>query len=207
MSTTFFSQQWEKTFPLFYYPLHRQNCIPIFCFFIIEGFIRNRIKHGRNFLPFALISEITWYLIHTYSLIYRGQMYFHLVLGISILIYHRVFKRKKVYSPTSLGHHVCLFLLFNGGLQLYQCGFHYDTLHVPNQQDAHDHYRHLFTPSKWIGGLAFIPIAYYNRNREFIQGYIEKICLICFLSRTLTYSLFHKIGYIRIMPYIHTPNQ
>lgn len=156
---------------------------PIFAFLVTEGFAHthDRKKYAANLFAFALISEIPWNLVHGGSLLFpRQNVFFTLLLGylgIWALEYWRDdFKRMA-------GCLVGLFLISIFLRADYGC-FGYGfilLLHLLRRN------RLLMAiigscvlPSRWIGGLAFIPICLYNGRRGFATGKVAKYAFYIF---------------------------
>lgn len=150
---------------------------PIFAFLIIEGFLHtsDRRKYGMRLLIFALISELPWNLEHTGIWHYASQnVFFTLFLGYAGLCVIEYFKNdtkrqaillillliaavimRADYGASGFGFIIMLYLLRQN--RVYQTVLGCCIL-----------------PSRWIAGLAFIPINLYNGKRGFIKGGFAK---------------------------------
>ena len=171
---------------------------PVFAFLIVEGFLhtRNRRKYGRNLLLFAVLSEIPWNLVSSDRLFYSGQnIFFTLFLGYLGLCtlekFHSDFRRKTLsllgllflsiifradYGCAGFGFILMLYLLRNDRLAMAVTGC-------------------CFLTTRWIAGLAFIPICMYNGQRGFIQGGFGKYLFYLFypLHLLALYWLRHML--------------
>lgn len=150
---------------------------PIFCFLIVEGFVytRNRMKYGRNLLLFAFLSEIPWNLVHSGTWHYGSQnVMFTLFLGylgLCAIEYFRNDTRRMAF--TLIGLFVISVLLHAD----YGCsGFGFILLLyvLRNNRLLQAIIGSCVLGSRWIAGLAFIPINMYNGQRGFIQGPVCK---------------------------------
>ena len=160
-----------------------RSAFPIFAFLIIEGFrhTRNHWKYGRNLLLFALISEIPWNLVHANHLLYPKQnVFFTLFLGFLALCAIEKFKSnifkwlpaltlifvssyflRADYNYIGVALIIILYVLRSNPMLMTIIGT-------------------CALPSKWIGGLAFIPIAFYNGERGFAKGNLTKYAFYLF---------------------------
>ena len=160
-----------------------RSAFPIFAFLIMEGFIhtRNRFKYGRNLMLFALISEIPWNLVHSNQFFYEKQnVFFTLFLGFLTLCTIEKFKNNlgKLLSILILIFATAYFLRADYGYM----GVAFITLMYILRSN-----KMLMTivgtcvlPQKWIGGLAFIPISFYNGERGFIKNKVAKYSFYAF---------------------------
>ena len=192
-----FSTMGEDFSPYFISRFIGRIAFPIFCFLIIEGFIHthNRIKYGRNLLLFALISEIPWNLIHTNSLFYgRQNVFFTLFMGFLSLYAIEKLKGKKVFLlPTLVAIYV--FAYFFKADYSYIGVVFITAIYILRTNKMLMTVIGIFLlPSKWIGGLAFIPIAFYNGKRGFIQGKIAKYTFYAFYPVHLLILYFIKLA-------------
>lgn len=148
-----------------------RTAFPLFAFLITEGFTHthDRKKYGINLFIFALISEIPWNLAHTGHLFYaRQNVFFTLLLGylgLCALEYYKDDYRKKIitlacllgvslvlradYTCFGFGFIILLYLLDRRMMAILGC---------------------CMLPSRWIGGLAFVPILMYNGERGFAKA-------------------------------------
>lgn len=150
---------------------------PIFAFLIVEGFIHthNRIKYGRNLFVFACISELPWDLVRSNTCLYPGQnIFFTLLLGYLGLCAIEVFRTEKIKKTISLIVLLILSIILRPD---YGCsGFAlilllyalYDNKLLKSVIGC------CVLSSKWIAGLAFIPISLYNGKRGFIKTQTAK---------------------------------
>jgi hypothetical protein len=148
-----------------------RTAFPLFAFLITEGFTHthDRKKYGINLFIFALISEIPWNLAHTGDLFYaRQNVFFTLLLGylgLCALEYYKDDYKKKIitlagllgvslvlradYTCFGFGFIILLYLLDRRMMAILGC---------------------CMLPSRWIGGLAFVPILMYNGERGFAKA-------------------------------------
>lgn len=160
-----------------------RTAFPLFAFLLVEGFqhTHSRHKYGFNLFLFALISEIPWNLIHNGTWLFpRQNVFFTLLLGflgMYAIEYYRNDHRRLAFSLIGLLV-VSIILRADYGCSGY--GFIL-LLYVLRR-------RHLLQAiigscmlgSRWIAGLAFIPINMYNGKRGFIQGPIAKYLFYVF---------------------------
>ena len=159
---------------------------PLFAFLLVEGFLHtsNRMKYGRNLLVFALLSEIPYDLVRRGSLFAAGQnVFFTLFLGFLALWAVSKWEEGK-YSPTRLT--IMLFSMIGAGILLCSDYGSYGVsfillLYVLRQNRIFQAaIGFCFLSSRWIAGLAFIPINLYNGQRGFIQGSFGKYLFYVF---------------------------
>ena len=150
---------------------------PLFAFMIVEGFLHthDRRKYGLNLFIFALISELPWNLVHSGVWHYRGQnVLFTLLigyLGLCALEYYKDDARKLALAL------IGLFVVSVGIRSDYGCAGYAVILFLYVLRDNHLLQAVIgcgILPSRWIAGLAFIPINMYNGKRGFIQGPLAK---------------------------------
>lgn len=146
---------------------------PLFAFLLVEGFLHTHDKkrHGLRLAIFALLSELPWNLVHTGGLLYGKQnVFFTLLTGYLALCAVERF-RGNVFMQC-----VCVFGLliaaFNFEFDYSFYGFMlillmYALRDLPVFRAAAGI---CLLPSNWKGGLAFVPIAFYNGKRGFIRG-------------------------------------
>ena len=124
---------------------------------------------------FALISEIPWNLEHTGTIFYEGQnVFFTLFLGVLCLLFYEEYQqnRTKQMLYMFLTVFVAVCLQADYGLKGIACIL---TVYLLKEKPV---------PRAVIAGgmlnyplacmLAFVPIAFYNHKRGFIQGKIWK---------------------------------
>ncbi len=159
---------------------------PLFAFLLVEGFLHthDRMKYGRNLLVFALFSEIPYDLVRHGHLFAAGQnVFFTLFLGFLALWAVSKWEEGK-YSPTRLT--IMLFSMIGAGILLCSDYGSYGVsfillLYVLRQNRIFQAaIGFCFLSSRWIAGLAFIPINLYNGQRGFIQGPIGKYLFYAF---------------------------
>lgn len=159
-----------------------RTAFPIFAFLLVEGFChtRNKKKYGRNLLIFAIISEIPWNLLHSGTYFYNKQnVFFTLLLGyIGMAVIERYQDTKLVLCKIKQTAILLILLLLSILLKADYgiVGFGYVLLiYVLRYNRIFQAILGIcFLPSKWIGGMAFIPINLYNGKRGFIKGNISK---------------------------------
>ena len=184
---------------------------PIFCFLLVEGFqyTHNRRKYGRNLLVFALISEIPFNLTHGGHIYGWSQnVFFTLFLGFLALCVVRRWEedRQNVLPQSTIyDEHNCrlalrLIILIVLGI-LLRCDYGSSgvsfilLLYVLRHNEI---FRTAigccFLGSRWIAGLAFIPMALYNGRRGFIQGPFGKYLFYIFYPLHLLVLYFIKVA-------------
>lgn len=154
----------------------------------------NRKHYGRNLLMFALISEIPWNLTHGGHLYGLSQNVFFTLfigfLGLCAIEQYREDRFRQTFSL--LGLFAFSILLFCD----YGCaGFSFIVMLYLLR------HRPLFRAivgagmlgSRWIAGLAFIPISMYNGSRGFIQGPFAKYIFYAFYPLHLLVLYFIKM--------------
>ena len=182
---------------------------PIFCFLLVEGFqhTHNRRKYGRNLLVFALISEIPFNLTHGGHIYGWSQnVFFTLFLGFLALCVVRRWEedRQSLPQSTIYAEHnrrmaLRLLTLIVAGYLLrcdyYNCGISFILLlYVLRRNEIlRAAIGCCFLGSRWIAGLAFIPIAFYNGHRGFIQGSFGKYLFYLFYPVHLLVLYFIKV--------------
>ena len=146
---------------------------PLFAFLLVEGFqhTHDRKKYGLNLFIFALISEIPWNLVHSGTLFYvRQNVMFTLLLGylgLCALEYFRVDKLRMTLSVLGL-----FVVAFFARADYGYLGYAFILLLYALRENAvvRAVAGCAALPSHLIGGMAFIPIAFYNGERGFIKG-------------------------------------
>lgn len=163
---------------------------PIFAFLVVEGFLHtsNRRKYGRNLLLFALLSEIPWNLLHgghVYGL--SLNVFFTLFLGfLALCVAEKWERRSPVNHAASLRLAVQLIAIIAAGIVLHSdygsSGVSFILLlYVLRRQTLmRAAIGCCFLGSRWIAGLAFIPIGLYNGERGFIKGAWAKYLFYAF---------------------------
>ena len=172
---------------------------PIFAFLIVEGFqhTHDRKKYGLNLFIFALISELPWNYVHSGTWHYPGQnVLFTLLigyLGLCALEYFSEDKRRLSIALIGLlvasvlmrsdygcnGYAFILFLYVLRNNRLLQAVIGCGVL-----------------ASRWIGGLAFIPINMYNGRRGFIKGRFAKYIFYIFYPLHLLVLYLMQLAYL-----------
>lgn len=169
---------------------------PIFAFLLVEGVVhtKSRKKYGMSLALFALISEIPWNLVHGGSLLYKGQnVFFTLFLGfvgIQVIDKFKEFPSKQIKWLLVLLL-VSIFLRADYGSSGF--GFILLLYVLRRQVLLKSIIGSCFLPSRWIAGLAFIPISMYNGERGFIKGRFLKFAFYFFYPLHL--FVFYIIKY------------
>lgn len=169
--------------PLILMRIFGRIAFPLFAFLIVEGFVhtRSRKRYGLNLAIFALISEIPWNLIHTGTMLYPGQnVFFTLLLGFLGLCAIEKYSGNKPYLLGSLLGLlvVSIFLRADYGCSGY--GFILLLYVLRENKILQAIIGSCVLGSRWIAGLAFIPINMYNGRRGFVQGPIAKYAFYLF---------------------------
>ena len=178
---------------------------PLFCFLLVEGFLHthDRRKYGRNLLVFALISEIPFNLTHGGHLYGWSQnVFFTLFLGFLALCVVRRWEEDSQAIPQSaiFAEHNRLLVLIVAGYLLRcdygNCGISFILLlYVLRRNEIlRAAIGCCFLGSRWIAGLAFIPMAFYNGRRGFIQGSFGKYLFYLFYPLHLLALYFIKVA-------------
>ena len=189
---------WEPLFTLgrhdiTYYFLMRcagRLAFPIFAFLIVEGFLHtsNRRKYGRNLLLFALLSEIPWSLLHGGHLFGTSHnVFFTLFLGfLALCVAERWEQRQPDDRKAMRRMAIQLFAIIAAGI-LIRCDYGSSGVSfilllyvLRNKALLRAAIGCCFLGSRWIAGLAFIPISMYNGKRGFIQGAWSKYLFSAF---------------------------
>ena len=184
---------------------------PIFSFLLVEGFqhTHDRWKYGRNLLVFALISEIPYNLTHGGHIYGWSQnVFFTLFFGFLALCAvsrweedrQSILPQSKIYAKHNCRLALRLLALIAVSILLH---FDYGTsgisfillLYVLRHNEI---FRAAigccFLGTRWIAGLAFIPIALYNGRRGFIQGAFSKYIFYLLYPIHLLALYFIKIA-------------
>lgn len=168
---------------------------PLFAFLLVEGFLHtsNRKKYGRNLLVFAFISVLPWTLTHGvkwYTIF--SNVFFTLFFGFLALCALNQWELEKrdsseaVSSKSNVRLAVRLFALIVAPILLRSdfsgCGVSFILMLyvLRNNRILHAAIGCCFLGSRWIAGLAFIPINLYNGRRGFIQGPVAKYLFYAF---------------------------
>lgn len=156
---------------------------PIFAFLLVEGFLHthSRKKYGRNLLLFAFISEIPWNLVHTGTWHYMGQnVLFTLFigfLGLCAMDHFHDNRRKQAISLIGL---LIVSILFRCDYGCSGYGFILLLYVLRNNRLLQAVIGCCVLSSRWMAGLAFIPINMYNGQRGFIKGPVAKYLFYVF---------------------------
>lgn len=146
---------------------------PIFAFLIVEGFIHthDRKKYGRNLLLFALLSELPWNLVHSGTWLYPTQnVLFTLFLGFLGLCAIEHFRTDKMRMGLSLIGLLGLSILLRSDYGCSGYGFILFLYMLRQNRLLQAVIGSCILGSRWVAGLAFIPINMYNGQRGFIGG-------------------------------------
>ena len=170
---------------------------PIFAFLITEGFehTRDRRKYGFNLLLFALISEIPFNLARSCEFFfYRQNVFFTLFLGYLALCcvekYRGCRDKKALMALVSL-FVVSIFLRADYGC--FGFGFIILLYLLKSNKLLMSIVGACVLPSRWIGGLAFIPICMYNGKRGFATGLVGKYLFYIFYPAHLLLLYLFKM--------------
>ena len=169
---------------------------PLFAFLLVEGFqhTSNRKKYGRNLFVFALISVIPWILTHGghwYSVF--GNVFFTLFFGFLALCAVSQWETERqqnaseaFLSKSNTRLAIQVFACIVAPILLC-CDFGSSGVSFILLLYVLRHNRILqaatgccYLSSRWIAGLAFIPINLYNGRRGFIKGPIAKYLFYAF---------------------------
>ena len=145
---------------------------PIFCFLIVEGFQHTRDvkRYALNLFLFALISEIPWNLEHCGSLFYAKQnVMFTLLLGLLGMWVIRDFHEQRVKELVLLLGLLLVSIVLKADYGCSGFGFILMLYLLRNSKLYQAVVGSCFLSSRWIAGLAFIPINLYNGKRGFID--------------------------------------
>ena len=156
---------------------------PLFAFLIVEGFqhTRNRRRYGINLAVFALLSEIPWNLVHSGKLFFPAQnVFFTLLLGyLGLCAIERFREQWKPLLGCLLGLLVVsIFLRADYGCSGY--GFILLLYALRENKILQAIIGSCVLGSRWIAGLAFIPINLYNGQRGFVKGPVWKYAFYLF---------------------------
>ncbi|HCA05211.1 MAG TPA: TraX protein [Ruminococcaceae bacterium] len=156
---------------------------PLYAFLLVEGFLhtRNRLKYGVSLAVMALVSEFAWNLEHTGTLFYSEQnVMFTLLAGYLAMCATERFKTDalKLTAIMAVLTAAAFTLHFDYGFQ----GFAFILLLylLRDMAVVRDVLGICVLPSQWIGGLAFLPVAFYNGKRGFIKGAVLKYAFYAF---------------------------
>ena len=155
---------------------------PLFAFLITEGFTHthDRKKYGINLLIFALISEIPWNLVHTGELFYsRQNVFFTLLIGYMGLCAIDLYKNDYKKSIITLACLLGVSLVLRADYTCFGFGFIL-LLYLLKDRYLMAILGCCMLPSRWIGGLAFIPILMYNGQRGFAKAKWTKYAFYIF---------------------------
>ncbi|MCR4603066.1 MAG: conjugal transfer protein TraX [Prevotella sp.] len=175
--------------PINWYILMRlfgRLAFPIFAFLLVEGFqhTHDKMKYGRNLLLFALISEIPWDLIH-YGQCYGPSQNVIFTLFFSYLALCSVGQwESKRLSTTRMATYIfgliALSILLRTDHGSYGVGFVLLLYFLRQNHIFQAAAGCCYLGSRWLAGLAFIPINLYNGQRGFIQGTLGKYLFYIF---------------------------
>ena len=174
-----------------------RTAFPIFAFLITEGFTHthDRKKYGLNLLIFALISEIPWNLARSGDFFYHRQnVFFTLFLGYLGICAIEYFKTNRKHMGGTLLLLFCSSLLLKADYGAFGFGFIILLYLLKSNKILMAVIGSCVLPSRWIGGMAFIPILMYNGKRGFAKSKWTKYAfyifyplhlMILFICRTL----------------------
>ena len=154
---------------------------PIFAFLLVEGFVHtsNRRRYGISLFLFALLSELPWNLVHTGTWHYSSQIvFFTLLLGyLGICSIEYLKGRRRVLALVGL---LVGSILLRADYGCSGYGFILLLYVLRSQPLLQAVIGSCVLGSRWVAGLAFIPINMYNGRRGFIQGRWSKYLFYVF---------------------------
>lgn len=156
---------------------------PIFAFLLVEGFLhtRNRLRYGINLFVFAVLSEIPWNLVHEGTLCYQTQNVFFTLLigylGLCAIDHFKDIPKRQLVCLVGLLI-VAVFLRADYGCGGY--GFILLLYVLREQKIMQAVIGSCVLNSRWVAGLAFIPISMYNGERGFVKGAVAKYAFYLF---------------------------
>ena len=156
---------------------------PIFAFLLVEGFLHthNRWKYGRNLMLFAILSELPWNFVHSGTWLYPGQnVLFTLFLGFLGMCAIERFRDDRVRQALSLIGLLILSVVLRADYGCSGFGFILLLYVLRRKRLLQAVIGSCVLGSRWMAGLAFIPINMYNGQRGFIQGPIAKYIFYIF---------------------------
>ena len=162
---------------------------PIFAFLLVEGFVHthSRKRYGINLFLFALISEIPWNLIHSGTWHYPSQnVFFTLFLGFLGLCAIEYFKDQRKWQLASLLGLLAASIVLRADYGCSGYGFILLLYVLREQKILQAIIGSCVLGSRWIAGLAFIPISMYNGERGFVRGPVAKYAFYLFYPLHLT---------------------
>lgn len=183
MHTELFMLRHHAVTPLLMMRLVGRLAFPIFAFLIVEGFLhtRSRVRYGRNLLIFALLSELPWNLIHSGTWHYPSQnVFFTLLLGYLGLCALEYFKDDSRRLLASLLGLLVASVLMRADYGCSGYGFILLLYVLRENRILQAIIGSCVLGSRWIAGLAFIPINMYNGERGFVKGPVAKYLFYLF---------------------------
>lgn len=150
-----------------------RTAFPLFAFLITEGFThtRNRKRYAVNLLIFALISEIPWNLVRCGEIFFNRQnVFFTLFLGYSGLCAIEHFRDDFKKTGLSLLGLMIVSILLRADYGCFGYGFIILLYMLRERKVIMSIVGTCVLPSRWIGGMAFIPILLYNGKRGFAKS-------------------------------------
>ena len=179
--------------PYFLMRLVGRIAFPLFAFLLVEGFLhtRDRFKYGRNLLIFALISEIPWNLAHLGTWHYPSQnVFFTLFLGYLGLCAIELYKDDSKRLLASLLGLLAASVLLRADYGCSGFGFILLLYVLRENKILQAIIGSCVLGSRWIAGLAFIPINMYNGKRGFVKGAFAKYFFYVFYPAHLLVLYF-----------------
>lgn len=176
-------------------------CFPIYAFLIVEGFTHthDRKKYGMNLFLFALISEIPWNLEHSGTLFYEKQnVMFTLLFGYLGLCVFEKFKEEPLKQSITLLFLFVLSIVFKADYGYTGFAFILMLYALRNVRILQAVVGCTILSTKWIAGLAFIPINMYSGKRGFADNKFFKYAFYVFYPLHLLVIFLIKhytIGY------------
>lgn len=183
LHTELFTLGHHAVTPLLMMRLVGRLAFPIFAFLIVEGFLhtRSRVRYGRNLLIFALLSELPWNLIHSGTWHYPSQnVFFTLLLGYLGLCALEYFKDDSRRLLASLLGLLVASVLMRADYGCSGYGFILLLYVLRENRILQAIIGSCVLGSRWIAGLAFIPINMYNGERGFVKGPVAKYLFYLF---------------------------
>lgn len=181
--TVWFSIGHRSVTPVVLMRMIGRLALPLFCFLIVEGFIhtRSRRRYGINLAVFAVLSEIPWNLVHCGKLFFPAQnVFFTLLLGYLGLCAIEYFKQRKGAMAAALLGLLVVSVFLRADYGCFGYGFILLLYALREHKLLQAVIGCCVLPSRWIGGLAFIPINMYNGERGFVRGPVWKYAFYLF---------------------------